>query len=356
MINPVFAADLDDAEFNYLLMHEALHCALRHVERLRDLILIDSVNANKAADIVVNGILADNNFALPKKAFSNPRLQHLSAREVYHLLKQDQLSLATSGKSKQSNAKRKRQRSGQQVNECLVTSVEQKHSSAEAVFIDNDGNAVKRPNWDEILIKAETIARMRKAEPVGASLSRVFYEILEPQVDWRDTLYRYATESRSDYDGYDKRFISRGLYLDDLSAPKIRLLIFIDTSGSVDAHVLGLFVSEIQAIACSTQDLNAQVYFFDTVLHYLCEIHDLPEKLELVGGGGTSFLPALAEISRIRDYEADTSTLILPIIFTDGDADLDIEYDTNIPLLWVVRPGGVESDCFPYGDVCHLIP
>jgi predicted metal-dependent peptidase len=197
---------------------------------------------------------------------------------------------------------------------------------------------------------------MRKARPMGASLSRVFYEILEPQLDWCDVLSRYVMESRSDYDGYDKRFISRGLYLDDLSSPRIRLLVFIDTSGSIDHHVLGLFISEIQTIAVSMHDLNAQVYFFDTELHYLCEIHDLPERLELAGGGGTSFLPALAEISRISDYEADTSTLILPIIFTDGDADLDIEYNANIPLLWVVRPGGVESDCFPYGDVCHLIP
>lgn len=356
MINPAFIANLDDSEFNYLLMHEVLHCALRHVERLRDLILVDSATANKAADIVVNGILLDNNFLLPKNAITNPLIQHLSVREIYYVIKRGQLSFSTTAKIDQSNDKVKRSRPAQKVNECLVISGDHLDSYSQSVFIENDGTAINCPDWDQVLIKAETIARMRKARPMGASLSRVFYEILEPQLDWRDVLSRYVMESRSDYDGYDKRFISRGLYLDDLSSPRIRLLVFIDTSGSIDHHVLGLFISEIQAIAVSMHDLNAQVYFFDTELHYLCKIHDLPERLELAGGGGTSFLPALAEISRISDYEADTSTMILPIIFTDGDADLDIEYNANIPLLWVIRPGGVESDCFPYGDVCHLIP
>jgi predicted metal-dependent peptidase len=353
IINPDFTASLNDTEFNYLLMHEVLHCALRHVERLRDLVLADSVTANKAADIVVNGIMLDNNFVLPKQAITNSRIQHLSAREIYYILK-GQLSLAASERNKHSGEK-KSPKSGRHINECLVISSEQTNSSAQAVFIDNKGAAVSRPNWDEILIKAETIARMRKARPVGASLYRVFDEILEPQVDWRDVLFRYVMDSRSDYDGYDKRFISRGLYLDDLSSPEIRLLIFIDTSGSIASHDLRLFVSEIRAIASSTQDLNGQVYFFDAALHYLCEIQDLAEKPNLQGGGGTSFLPALAEISRIYDYEAHNSTVILPIIFTDGDANLDVEYNTSIPLLWVVRPGGVESKCFPYGDVCRLV-
>ena len=50
------------------------------------------------------------------------------------------------------------------------------------------------------------------------------------------------------------------------------------------------------------------------------------------------------------------STTTLPIILTDGYADLTrLDYDTSSPLLWAVSPGGVDSADFPYGDVVRIV-
>jgi predicted metal-dependent peptidase len=74
-----------------------------------------------------------------------------------------------------------------------------------------------------------------------------------------------------------------------------------------------------------------------------------------VGGGGTDFAPIVSHIAKYREQNAATpATSILPIILTDGYAQLNLDYDTANPLLWVVSPGGIRSEDFPYGDVARI--
>ena len=50
-----------------------------------------------------------------------------------------------------------------------------------------------------------------------------------------------------------------------------------------------------------------------------------------------------------------TSTTTLPIILTDGYANLNLDYNTSLPLLWAISPGGVKSEDIPYGEVVRII-
>lgn len=69
----------------------------------------------------------------------------------------------------------------------------------------------------------------------------------------------------------------------------------------------------------------------------------------------TNFSPIISSIESYRENNQSVSpSSILPIILTDGYAPLDLDYDINNPLLWVISPGGLPSGRFPYGDVTRI--
>jgi predicted metal-dependent peptidase len=345
MFNPKFMETLNEKQMAGVVLHELGHVFLQHVPRMRDIFRHDPALANIAADIVVNGIIDDNNLELPDGAVRDNSLKHLSVREVYSVLKQKQ--------SRDPNYL-KRQFGVEIVNVCLVDG-EEDGGSDEGTFVDQDGNEVEAPDWKDITNKAATIARMKKAGPVGAAMDRLFKELLEPSIDWRTLLYKYVTECRNDFEGYDRRFAYRNLYLDDFSGTTVHVLVYIDVSGSIDEKILTEFMSELHGAVSAVSSIDGYVYCFDTVIHPICPIQDITSSFHLTGGGGTSFDPLIAHISTYRETHPETpASSILPIILTDGYAQLTLDYDTANPLLWVVSPGGTRSEDFPYGDVARI--
>jgi predicted metal-dependent peptidase len=348
MFNPKFMETLNEKQMAGVVLHELGHVFLQHVPRMRDIFRHDPVLANIAADIVVNGIIDDNRLELPDGAVRDDKLKHLSVREVYSVLKQKQ--------SKDPNYV-KNHFGVEQVNVCLVEgdgSGEGQDGSG-GKFIDHDGNEVEAPDWKDVINKAATIARMKKAGPVGAAMDRLFKDLLEPSIDWRTLLYKYVTECRNDFDGYDRRFAYRNMYLDDFSGSTVHVLVYIDVSGSIDDKVLTEFMSELHGAVSAVSSIAGQVFCFDTNLHPVCDIADIATDFKLIGGGGTDFGPIISHIAEYRENHPETQgSSILPIILTDGYAGLNLDYDTTGPLLWIISPGGIPSSDFPYGDVARI--
>ncbi|MGQ0603854.1 MAG: DUF2201 family putative metallopeptidase, partial [Anaerolineales bacterium] len=85
-INPGFFGKLTGAEQDGLLAHEVLHAALLHVSRRQQR---DPKLWNIAADIVINGMLAKDGYALPQGGLRDEQLERLSAEEVYDLILQN---------------------------------------------------------------------------------------------------------------------------------------------------------------------------------------------------------------------------------------------------------------------------
>lgn len=146
------------------------------------------------------------------------------------------------------------------------------------------------------------------------------------------------------------------LYLDDFAGSTVHILVYIDVSGSVDEKILTEFISEVSGAVAAVNNISGHVFCFDTVLHPVCDVADIGTNFKLIGGGGTDFAPIISHIADYRDTEGGNTPpgSILPIILTDGYAHLALDYDTANPLLWVISPGGVDSDSFPYGDVARI--
>ena len=83
-LNPEFFEGLIPAERDGVFLHEVLHAALLHVQRRG---FREGERWNIAADIVVNGMIAELEYAkLPSGALRDEKLQHLRVEEIYDLL------------------------------------------------------------------------------------------------------------------------------------------------------------------------------------------------------------------------------------------------------------------------------
>ena len=346
LLNKEFMEEQTQPHFESILLHEVLHMALEHVNRMKDLFAADSTLANLAADIVVNGIILDNGLELPEKAITDKDLKHLSAREIYNILRQKQQ------KDQNYISKKYGTGDGSGVNQCLQPSKGGNNAPEEGK--EGEGGGGGGPtNWKDVLNKAATIARTKSYGLKGAGLKRIFNDLLEATIDWRDALYKYITASRTDFEGYDRRFVHSGQYLDDLGGGKINLMVFMDTSGSVDEELLGEFIAELRFAVNALPQITGELWYFDTKLYHQGDIEEILDAPKLQGGGGTCFAPVLAKLQ--KSHGDDSTVQTLGIIFTDGYAQLRNLIEPDCAVMWCISPGGVESDLLPFGEVVRIM-
>lgn len=321
-INPGFWDSLEAAEQDGLLLHEVLHAALGHCTRRgsRDLSLW-----NTAADIVINGmILAEPGMVLPAGGMRDDRLAHFSTEEVYEILK------------------RERPDGPSPALQDLLETHDDRPGSA-------DRAASLQQHWSEAMQRARAIMHSLGQEAPLSGMRREL-EALEPgHLDWRAWLWRYLVQTPTDFSGYDRRFIGRGLYLEALQGESVRVHVCLDTSGSVTDAQIQTFLSEVRGIASSYPHLVCDLYFADASLNgpYRLGSADLPEKI--FGGGGTSFRPFFERLERDTPY-GETA---LAIYLTDGFGSFP-ERTPTIPVLWVLTAGGLDLKRLPFGERVRL--
>jgi predicted metal-dependent peptidase len=342
-LNPEFLKSLPTAQQEGILVHEILHAALLHPSRVRER---DPHLWNVAADIVVNGTLVQSGFELPPGGLRDERLEQLSVEEVYELLlgngaadpdaasvRQWQLSdldlLAPSGKDNPHSP--------------ISTHIA-------APKFDRHQREVLAAHWRQALQQAAAIAKTTQWGKLPIGIEREFESIFSPQLDWRVYLWRYLVQTPTDFQGFDRRFIGRGLYLEALECTSAKVYVAIDTSGSVNPAILALFIGEIRGILGAYPHLECDLYYVD------CEAYG-PYSLSIdstlpppEGGGGTSFIPFFDRVSATWDEH----TQAVCIYLTDGYGEFPTPAPT-IPTLWVVTPGGLDLARFPFGEAIRLI-
>src|SRR5690606_32341359 len=81
--NPAYVRSLSARQLQFVLAHEALHCALGHFAR-RGHRLVERWDT--ACDLAVNLLLVEEGFEPVPQALIDPRMRGLSAEEIYPLL------------------------------------------------------------------------------------------------------------------------------------------------------------------------------------------------------------------------------------------------------------------------------
>jgi len=108
--------------------------------------------------------------------------------------------------------------------------------------------------------------------------------------------------------------------------PKLKVVVPVDTSGSMSGEPLKQAWAELAAIYTSSSELEMTVIEADCVVHNVYEFN--PKKTpEFKGSGGTSYQPAL---TKAKELKAD-------IIVFIGDMDSsDVPENPKIPVIWCV--------------------
>jgi predicted metal-dependent peptidase len=322
--NPDFTAKQNPSQICGLIAHELLHAALQHLPRRRER---DPQLWNIAADIVVNGMVAgDTNYTLPEGGVENISLAHLSVEEIYEKLITGKLKVPKIG---------------------LLDLL----GGGDHTAIDEEQQSALQRHWRAAVQQASAVARrMNKGfGHKGLDSLRDITEATAPSLNWREILWQFLVSTPCDFSGFDRRFIWQKLYLEDVVGETVEVAIVLDTSGSIGGDELGAFMTEIQGILDAYPQIQGNLFFADADLygpHPFNQHVGIPAPK---GGGGTSFVPFFDWVRK----EAQDGSVPLCIYFTDGYGSFP-GVVPDVPVLWVVIPGGLESRDFPFGTVARM--
>jgi predicted metal-dependent peptidase len=204
-------------------------------------------------------------------------------------------------------------------------------------------------DWRNALEQAQAMVKTKQWGKMPGGMAREIGTIEEGKIDWRAYLWRYLTQTPTDFGSYDRRFVYQRAYYETISGESVRVKVAVDTSGSIEMTAVTAFLGEVKSILHAYPHLKCDLCFADTQIYgpyALTKDSELPAP---EGGGGTDFRPFFEHIDQhTTPYEAQVA-----IYLTDGWGEFPSEAPT-LPVLWVVLPGGRDLNQFPFGETVRL--
>lgn len=362
LIHPQYFSTLNADQRTGTLLHTTLHCALLHGIRCgaRSLPIW-----NIAADIVVNDIIAESGFKPPPGTAVEPRYSGLSVEQVYVrlLAVASNLRQKTAATGLESECEPSANDSGTVTNASDPAGKKQDAQLLTTLYkavADLSVSGAKGPNaklrrsrleshWQKAMTRAQTVDRLNRKNqgdlPLG--LLREIDLVLHPQLDWKTLLWRFMAKTPCDFNGFDRRFIHHGLYLDHLEGESLQVHIAMDTSGSISQRELAQFRAEVEAIVRCYGNIDALLYFVDAEVYGPYPLGKTTQLPGIKGGGGTDF----SEFFEQLEPRLDPFSSALCVYLTDGYGTFP-EQEPSIPVLWVASSEG--SHDYPFGEVALL--
>jgi predicted metal-dependent peptidase len=319
--NPAYIAGLTLEQAQFVLAHEAMHCALAHFARRSHR---SRRRWDVACDHAVNWLLVEEGLKAPPGALLHPGFRRLSAEEIYPLVPSDT-------------------REAPLDHHLYGDFAVEGHASATApaaarlpakLAAGEEAELARR--WQGRMAAAAQQAR--RAGRLSSSWLRLVDDFIQPQLPWRQLLARYVMNAARDDYGFQRLSRRDGdALLPRLSSGEVDLHIALDTSGSVRDDELAQFVAEIDALkgqisarvtvhACDEQLDSRGPWRFQP-----WEPLALPGRLG--GGGGTRFEPVFDWIAG-QGARPD-----LLVYFTDGEGEFP-RGAPAFPVVWLVKGAG----------------
>jgi predicted metal-dependent peptidase len=310
-----FVESLNDAELRFLVLHECYHKLYRHLTTWRHLYDKNAKLANCACDYVINIKLTDDNkdgFAvMPKGGLLDVRFRDMDSARVYKMLEQEQDDDDDGGQG----------------------SIDDHDWDGAEEMSQEEAKALERDIDEAIRQGALTAGKL------GSGGDRMFEDLLQTKVDWREVLREFiaTTCQGNDYSTWrrpNRRFVSSGYYMPSgVSESVDELVIAADMSGSMTSALPRLF-AEIKGICEHVKPKVVRLLYWDTEVcadekYVEDEVANIVKSTKPKGGGGTS-------VGCVSAYMAENG--IKPqavIVLTDGY--LGGDWGTwSCPVLWCI--------------------
>lgn len=349
-VNEEFASSLTEEEVIGVIAHEVMHCVLGHIDRRGDR---RHDIWNIAIDYATNLMLTNAGVTLPKIGLLDQSYKGMTAEDIYLKLTGlpqayiDKLlsEVTLSGPGGPEN--------GEAIFRDVHVDVGDLHG--QWARIDEFPTELERhrlrTGWQSEL-------KSKIPGTVSGSFSNEIEKAGRQEVNWREFFSRFMTGlRRDDYRLFppNKKHIWRQVYLPSFGSPgPDHIVITVDTSGSMNAAILGKILTEIDAARQMCQ-CKLTILQCDTDIKHVetFEAWDLLNQefgtMRFRGRGGTSFD---APFNWIEQYVESGYPLPDAMIYmTDGFGTFP-KVAPYYPCLWIVPENGSKE--FPFGDVIHV--
>ncbi len=331
--DPAFAERIGEGGVRFVLLHEVMHCVLKHCTRGKGKI---GIVYNIACDIVVNSLLLET-LDLKTIKIDGAEVMHLApdgregraytAEEVYDMLLCGDLEALCD----------------------LIGSLDchDTWSDCHGSFIEDE--------WDSNIKSAARAAGVGSGIPEGL---RRYVDIIqrESKISWRQLLCDFIKSDRADFDFThpDRRFTNDAIlpsFMENMYGEAIEDIWFVaDTSASVSREMLSQVMAEIRGAVDQIDRLCGKLSFFDYQVTEPVDFETVEEleRIPVLGGGGTSFENVFKSMPALFPDALPAAVVIL----TDGyDNFPDEELALGVPVLWIITDQRIEP---PWGQCVYI--
>ena len=316
-----FVESLNDTDLRGVILHEAKHKMYRHLLTWKHLNKQDPQRANMACDYVINIELVDEGkrsgdfVSLPEGGLFDEKYRGLNSAEVFNLLP-PQPPQPEGG------------------------------SGGGEGFDEHDWEGAESLNEAEQTELAKEIDQAIRqgailAGKVGGNVDRSFTDLMSAKVDWKEALREFVSAVSSGKDDStwrkpNRRWLQHDIYMPSTVSESMgRVVVAIDTSGSIYGDVLNRFISEVASVMQNMNPEQVDLLYWDSAVagHEVYGLNDadrMTSSTKPKGGGGTS--PSCIT-SYMRKHKIDP---VCAIILTDGYVGNDWGGTWNCPTLWTI--------------------
>lgn len=397
--NSDFIQTLDDKELLFVVIHECMHKAYKHLIIWKHLRAKNPLLANMATDYVINLKIRDIDpqekyIRLPtykdgeKKGqpacLIDDNFKEMNTNEVFIILekenndnqnprpeKENEVGDSGEGKSGggESGEKDKPEKSEEDDSQGDEYSDKIK-KRAEDAHDEHNYDETQRTEEEVKKIDNELDRAIRQATEVagkgGAQTSREFSDLLRVETPWEEILAEFIKQqvtgdSESTWRQFNRRLIGSDIYMPSMLDEQAgSMVVAIDTSGSISQDIVTKFLSELKAIVTDVVPEKLHLMYWDSQIcreeaYTEMDYADLENSTKPRGGGGTN--PACVQ-KRITDgvKTGEYQNLDAVIIFTDGYFYNEGEWEkVGIPVLWaVLKEGGDPSFQPKFGSLIKV--
>jgi len=354
--NPEYVDGLNLSQLQFVLAHEALHCALSHFARRGHR---NKMRWDMACDHAINPLLLKENFSSPHGVWVEEGYLGMTAEEIYPMIDENSSDEPMDGHLYDDSdhdsppppsplpPQENQDSSGQNQTDKQADDVDGGHDplAQQPPPLAHEERDQLEIQWQQRLAGAAQQAK--QAGKLDEEMARLVDHLLQPRLPWRMLLARYMSLSAHDDYSYMRPSRREGeAILPSLRSQQMNMVVALDVSGSVSDVEIAQCVAEVNAIKGQAR---AQV----TLLSCDREITETPICFEawepcevpkvIQGGRGTNFVPVFEWIDR-QDVAPDVL-----LYFTDAQGEFPPQAPPY-PVVWLVKGRGE----IPWGQRIQL--
>lgn len=323
-----FVETLSDKGLAFLVVHEAMHKAYRHLTTWSDIAKINRKIANAAMDYVINLQIAEadpyeEDVAMPRDpetgkliGLLDRRFAGMDTKQVFNIL-MEEAEEGGGGKGDDEGGERGQDDGGSPSPGGGDDELDE-HGWEDAQDMSEEEKEDLNREIDSALREGAMLAGRMKGK-----VNRDIDQLLHPKVDWREALrdfIKLATKGndQSTWRRPNRRFLGVDIVMPTAESRKAEMFVLgIDTSGSIGGSELAQFLGEVKTICDEVAPETVELLYWDSHVasretYRGADVQKLTDATKPRGGGGTE--PGCVPVYMVKERLEPQCVIML----TDG--------------------------------------